>query len=144
MEELFQSVSIDQKRSSANWPLAKILQRYINHVTRRLVLSRSCLGPGSCWCTGSRKIHFNRYPQNFVILKTLCGIIGAGRDQRAQIRFLYLKEIFRITWYEAFSLYKQVLKMRILIIPGFPLCVHQHEPGPNQLVVDKVADTVEC
>jgi len=66
MEELFQSGSIDQNRSSANWPLAKILQRYINHVTRRLVLSRSCLGPGSCWCTGSRKIHFNRYPQNIM------------------------------------------------------------------------------
>jgi hypothetical protein len=38
MEELFQSGSIDQKRSSVNWPLAKILQRYINHVTRRLGL----------------------------------------------------------------------------------------------------------
>jgi hypothetical protein len=39
MEELFQSGSIDQKRSSVNWPLAKILKRYINHVTRRLGLS---------------------------------------------------------------------------------------------------------
>jgi hypothetical protein len=39
MEELFQSGSIDQNRSSANWPLAKILQRYMNHVTRRLGLS---------------------------------------------------------------------------------------------------------
>jgi hypothetical protein len=39
MEELFQSGSIDQKRSSTNWPLAKILQRYINHVTRRLGLN---------------------------------------------------------------------------------------------------------
>jgi hypothetical protein len=39
MEELFQSGSIDQNRSSANWPLAKILQRYINHVTRRLGLT---------------------------------------------------------------------------------------------------------
>jgi hypothetical protein len=38
MEELFQSGSMDQKRSSTNWPLAKILQRYINHVTRRLGL----------------------------------------------------------------------------------------------------------
>ena len=38
MEELFQSGSIDQNLSSANWPLAKILQRYINHVTRRLGL----------------------------------------------------------------------------------------------------------
>jgi len=38
MEGLFQSGSIDQKRSSANWPLAKILQRYINHVTWRLGL----------------------------------------------------------------------------------------------------------
>ena len=38
MEELFQSSSIDQNRSSANWPLAKILQRYINYVTRRLGL----------------------------------------------------------------------------------------------------------
>jgi hypothetical protein len=39
MEELFQSGSIDQNRSSANWPLAKILQRYMNHVTRRLGLN---------------------------------------------------------------------------------------------------------
>jgi len=38
MEELFQSGSFDQNRSSTNWPLAKILQRYINHVTRRLGL----------------------------------------------------------------------------------------------------------
>jgi len=28
MEELFRSGSIDQNRSSANWPLAKILQRH--------------------------------------------------------------------------------------------------------------------
>jgi len=39
MEELFQSGSIDQNRSSTNWPLAKIFQRYINHVTRRLGLT---------------------------------------------------------------------------------------------------------
>jgi len=39
MEKRFQSSSIDQNRSSANWPLAKILQRYINHVTRRLGLT---------------------------------------------------------------------------------------------------------
>jgi hypothetical protein len=50
MEELFQSGSIGQNRSSANWPLAKILQRYMNHVTQRLGLKnkntiKDCLQP---------------------------------------------------------------------------------------------------
>jgi hypothetical protein len=38
MEELFRSGSIDQNRSSVNWPLAKALQRHGDAETSRLGL----------------------------------------------------------------------------------------------------------
>jgi hypothetical protein len=64
------------------------------------VRHRVQVGPGLYRYTGSRIRHLNPYPRNPTTektLKSLSGIIGAGRDQKSRIRLLFylIEEICR-------------------------------------------------
>ena len=57
MEELFRSGSIDQKRSSVNWPLAKVLQRHGDAETGFKVMDAATAAPVRVSEAGRRRMN---------------------------------------------------------------------------------------